>query len=355
MDYLTLCMQCGTCVASCSVKYTLNLRKLIAGVIGRNEGFWDERLWDCTTCHVCQDRCPRGIPLTDLIVEARSRTVEEGRVPAEIRDMLESVRKFGNPFGVSPAIRREWVKDLELKHAEDGDFEYLFFAGCSTIDPRLRSVAKKAAEIMAAAGIDYAVLREEKCCGNDVMVVGEKGLFNLIMEENKELFEKLGVEKLIVTSPHCYHVFKNFYNVEVYHITEVLLEAVEDAELTFSHVVEKRVTYHDPCYLGRYSGIYDAPRELLKSISGIELVEMQRSRELSLCCGAGGGNIIRDLEMRPSLRRIDEAIATGAEVIAVSCPFCHMMLDDAVRVKRVEIKVLDVIELLHMAVTGTQM
>ncbi len=350
---LTVCMQCGTCVASCSVRYDLNLRKLIAAFLGKGAKFWSEDLWNCTTCHICQDRCPRGIPLTEMIIDARKSVVEEGRVPREVREMLESVQKFANPFGVGKFKKREWQRKVDVKFADEGEFEYLFFAGCAVVDERAVEVTIKAVELLKEAGIDFAVLKDEPCCGNDVKAVGEEGLFELILEENKEIFEKHGVKKLIVTSPHCYNAFKNYYGLEVYHISEILLKAIENADIRFNKVIEARVTYHDPCYLGRYNGVYDPPREVLKSVPGIELVEMQRNRELSLCCGAGGGNVVRDIEHRPSLFRVDEALLTAADILAVSCPFCLMMLEDAVKVKKADLKVLDVVEIVYESVFGS--
>ncbi len=352
MPMLTACMQCGTCVAACSVKYDLNLRKLIASYLGKGSRFWSDEIWNCTTCHICQDRCPRGIPLTDIIIQTRSQVVEEGRLPREIREMLESIQKFANPFGVGKAKKAEWMRDLNLKFVDSGDFEYLLFVGCAVVDSRVREVVIKAVKLLEAADIDFAVMKEEPCCGNDVRVVGEEGLFEMIKEENESLFEKYGVEKVITLSPHCYNAFKNYYGLEVEHITEVLIKAVNDARLRFSKVLEVRVTYHDPCYLGRYNGVYEAPRELIRAIPGIEFVEMQRSRELALCCGGGGGNIVRDMKHRPSLRRIDEALLVAADVLTTSCPFCLMMLEDAAKVKRAELNVLDVIELLYDSVFG---
>jgi len=351
---LSSCMQCGTCVASCSVRYDLNLRKIISAFLGKGSRFWSEEIWNCTTCRICQDRCPRGIPLTELIIKARGDVVEEGKLPKEIRVMLESIQKFSNPFGVGRSVRNEWMKGLELKFAGKDSFDYLFFAGCAVVDGRIMEVARKAVELLKLAGVDFAVMKDEPCCGNDVKAVGEEGLFELLMEENKKLFEKYGVERVIVMSPHCYNAFKNYYGLEVKHISEILSEAVEEAKIRYSKVLELKVTYHDPCYLGRYNGIFDAPRDLIKSIPGIEFVEMQRSRNLSICCGGGGGNIVRDMRHRPSLWRIDEAELVAADVLAVSCPFCLMMLEDAAKVKKSEIEVMDIVELVYESVFGSK-
>lgn len=352
MVSLSACMQCAVCSSSCSMRGNMNIRRLIASYLSK-KNFWSEELWNCTTCRICQERCPRGIPIADLIVQARSQVIEGGRIPAEVREMLESIRKFGNPFSVGRARKREWHRN-RFRFAEEGDrdFDFLFFVGCAVVDEEIAEVARKAGELMEVAGLNFAVLSEEECCGNDVKAIGEEGLFEFLKDKNISTFKNLGVKKLVTISPHCYNTFKNDYKIEVYHISEVLLRAVERADIRFKKVVEKRVAYHDSCYLGRYNGIYDVPRKLLKAIPGLELVEMPRNRENSLCCGAGAGNIVRNVEFRPSLKRIDEASIVAAEVVAVSCPFCRMMLSDAAKVKKADLAILDVVELLHESVFG---
>ncbi|MEM4747351.1 MAG: (Fe-S)-binding protein [Archaeoglobaceae archaeon] len=340
---LSTCIQCGVCSSSCSMRYNMNLRKVIANFLSSGN-FWNSELWNCTNCLICQQRCPRGIKLVEIINESRVKLVEIGEIPLELKRMLENIQKFYNPFG---ALKRP---KFDAKIAKKGDFEYLLFLGCAIFDPRIEAIARKAIELLKLAGVDFAILNEERCCGNDVKAIGEIGLFELLREYNMSTFENLGVEKIIAISPHCYNAFKNYYRMEVYHVLEILLEKIEKGELKFKRIFEGRVTYHDPCYLGRYNKIISEPRDLLKSIPGLEFVEMQRNSELSLCCGGGSGGIFRDFRWRPSLERIREAMLTKSDYLATSCPFCLMMLEDAVKVKKAEIKVLDVLEILHSTI-----
>jgi Fe-S oxidoreductase len=191
--------------------------------------------------------------------------------------------------------------------------------------------------------------REEGCCGNDVRRVGEEGLFQLLKDETLQSFQRYGVKRVIATSPHCFNTFKNEYGIEVRFILEAILDAINSGKLKLRKPIRKRVTFHDPCYLGRYNGIYDLPREVLKAIPGIELVEMPRSRERSFCCGGGGGNLVREYpgEDRPNNQRAREAAESGAEILAVACPFCMIMLEDGVKSQKLDekIRVMDVIEL----------
>ncbi|MCX8172396.1 MAG: (Fe-S)-binding protein [Archaeoglobaceae archaeon] len=337
---LSTCIQCGICSSSCSMRYNMNLRKAIARFLSKQD-FWSNDLWNCTTCLICQQRCPRGIKLVDAIITSRSEVIEKGSIPKELRDMLENIRKFHNPFG---ALKRP---NFDAKIVENGNFDYLLFIGCSAYDQRVQKVVEKAIELLKALKVNFAILPEEKCCGNDVRALGEFGLFEHLLEDNMKIFWNFGVKKIITISPHCYNAFKNYYGLQTYHITEILLKKVLNAELRFSKRFDGIVTYHDPCYLSRYNNLILEPRELLKSVPGLEFVEMQRSKELSLCCGGGSGGIVRDFVWKPSTQRIMEAVLTGANFMAVSCPFCLVMLEDSVKTKKVDIKVLDVIEILY--------
>lgn len=340
---LSTCIQCGVCSSSCSMRYNMNLRRVLARFLN-GENFWSEELWNCTNCLICQERCPRGIKLVEKINEARALQLEKGYIPVELKKMLENIQKFSNPFG--PLKKPKF----DAKVAKRGEFEFLLFLGCSVYDPRIQSVANKAIELLKLANVDFAVLETEFCCGNDVRAIGESGLFEDLKEKNMEKFRSLGVDKVITISPHCYNAFRNYYGLNVHHISQILLDKIKKAELKFKKVFEARVTYHDPCYLSRHNRIISEPRELINSIPGIEVVEMQRNGELSLCCGGGSGGIVRNFPWKPSLERIREASLTGAEYLITSCPFCLIMLEDASKVKKTEIKVMDIVEVLHSVV-----
>ncbi len=353
---LFLCMQCGTCSASCVSKSSFNLRRLVFESFSKNRDFKDPDLWDCTTCHNCQSRCPRGIPLTEMIINSRKEFVEEGFVPPEIRNYLNSIQKFRNPFGQPKHRRVEWASDLDLKilDSSDTEFEWLWFVGClSSYDARAQEVARKTARIFNEIGLNFAILgNKEGCCGNDALALGEEGLFELLKEENESIFEEYGVKKLITSSPHCYNIFKNYYGIETVSALEIVHRAIKEGTLAFKHDVEARITYHDPCYLGRYNGIYDIPREVLKSIYNIEFVEMRRIRENSFCCGGGSGNFMRESKSRANVSRAREAVQTGADILAVSCPICLNMLEDGVKSINADIEVMDIMEIVHLAMFG---
>lgn len=328
------------------MRFNMNIRKVVANFLSQRS-FWSPELWNCTTCLICQDRCPRGIKLVEAISEARSEVIERGELPRDLKLFLENIQKFSNPFG---AIKRP---SFEAKKAKNGDFEFLLFLGCSVYHPRVEKLAKRVVELLKIAKVDFAILEKELCCGNDVKAIGEKGLFELLKDENSRIFEEFGVDRIITISPHCYNALKNYYGIETYHITQVLLKKIETAELRFSSTLESRVTYHDPCYLSRHNSVVEEPRKLLSSIPGVELVEMQRNRRLSLCCGGGSGGILRSFQWLPSVERIREAMLTGSEILATSCPFCLIMLEDAVKTKNSDLKVFDVVEILHSTVTGS--
>jgi len=391
------CMRCGRCQDICPAANsgtTLNpmflmqnirrLEKVLAGKgksNGNGEGaeqvaqnpedvllietvLDEEGVWACTTCRACMEMCPVYVEQMEIIGEMRRGLVESGETPPDVRDFLQNIQKQKNPWGEGKFKRDQWIKKSEIEIPtvkENPEFEWLWFVGCAhSFDNRNIPVAKKLARILNDLEVNYAVLgREEGCCGNDVRRVGEEGLFQLLKEENMQTFENYGVEKIFATSPHCYNTFKNEYEgYEVKFILEILYDAIKSGKLELKNPVNKKVTFHDPCFLGRYNGIYDLPREILRAIPGIELVEMPRNRERSFCCGAGGGNLVREYpgEDRPNNIRAREAAETGAEVLAVACPFCMIMLEDGVKTEKLDdrIQVLDVIELVYESVYGKE-
>ncbi|HEY5672032.1 MAG TPA: (Fe-S)-binding protein, partial [Anaerolineales bacterium] len=243
--------------------------------------------------------------------------------------------------------------------------DYLYFVGCTpSYDPRVQQVARSLARLMAKADVDFGILgEEESCCGSEVRRLGEAGLFEMMVEENQELLKSLGIHKMVTTSPHCFNVFKNDYpknGMQVEHYTQLLSGLVDQdsgtarGHLSFTGSVDAKVTYHDPCYLGKHNHIFEEPRKVLLSIPGLQLVEMDRSREKSLCCEGGGGRMWLE-GTNPGVRlaqsRIKEALETGAEILATACPFCLLTLEEAVKHLNAEdkIRVMDIAEIAAQA------
>jgi Fe-S oxidoreductase len=243
----------------------------------------------------------------------------------------------GNPWGQAPEDRANWAKDLEVKEFVEGT-EVLYFPCCyPSYDPRLRKVAQATATLLNKAGVDFGILgSKEMCCGESVRKAGNEDLFKRLARENIKAFIENGVKKIVLSSPHCYHTFKNEYpefkvNFEVVHISQYLFQLIREGKLKLTKEYGKKVTYHDPCYLGRHNGIYDEPRETLQKVPSLELVEMADAREDSLCCGMGGGRIWMETAKgeRFSDLRLQQAIGVGAEVLATSCPYCITQFEDS--------------------------
>jgi len=372
---LTLCTKCSICYSVCPASIdekflgpstlATNYRFISDS---RDEGI-DERLkamadnvWLCTSCHSCTMFCPKTVDSSSSIVDERSLMVETGVVPRTVKDVLTSVVRYHNPMGVHPNKRMDWSKDLKIRtFPTTVKADVLYFVCCLTAyDPRNQEIARSMASIFNNLGVDFATLgAEEWCCGDHILRLGEKGLFETLAEHNASMFEKLDAERIVALSPHCYNTFKNDKpysdaKLHVQHYTRFVAEKIEQGELKLSKAVKKRVTYHDPCFLGKRNEIYDAPRRVLKSISGLELVEMKRTRENSFCCGGGAGRTWTEdatPEKRPCVSRVREALELGVEVIATACPFCVTTLEDAVKVLDVEdkIAVKDILELLKEA------
>ncbi len=336
------CYQCGKCETVCPwnrvrkffVRRIINQAKL--GVVS----FESEDLWLCVTCRKCVQRCPRGVEIIDVMRAMRRLLVPDGVVPASIpnlRGVMTSIASVGNPSRQEPETRANWAKDLSVKEFTEGT-EILYFPCCvPSYEPRLKKVAQATANLLNQAGVDFGILGpKENCCGESVRKVGNEDLFKRLAKENSKTFIENGVKKIVVSSPHCYHTFKNEYpefkvNFEVAHVTQHLAGLMKEGKLKPTKEYRKKVTYHDPCYLGRHNGVYDEPREVLKRIPGLELIEMAESRENSLCCGMGGGRIWMETakEERFSNLRLEQAIGVGAEVLVTSCPYCITQFEDS--------------------------
>jgi len=290
-------------------------------------------IWRCTTCGKCSQKCPRDVQQIESGVSLRRIATEYGVFPTSVRPVRTASGSLigeGNPLSEERKNRANWAEGLSVKTFTEG-MDILYFPGCYLCyDPRLKKVAKATANILNQAGVDFGILgSEENCCGESIRKTGSEEVFKNLARENIKAFIDNGVKKILVSSPHCYHTFKNEYpefmvNFEVVHITQLLSELIDAGRLEVTGEYGKKVTYHDPCYLGRHNGIYDEPREVLKKIPGLELIEMADSRKNSLCCGGGGGRIWMDTPMgeRFSDLRLKQAKEVGAEVLVTACPYC---------------------------------
>jgi len=344
-ETLNWCMQCGLCTNLCpwrlvpgEISEAFNIRHMQRlGQMGL-EGFEDENvLFACSTCSMCQSNCPRGVKIVDNVRGMRASIVGAGMAPANLRPILGSAHANGNPWGGPREKRTDWQEGLDIPRFGP-DTEYFLFVCChSCYDQRSTKVAKSIAKLLKHAGVSFGVIgAEESCCGESVRKVGDEELFQKLAQSNIELFNGKGVKKIITTSPHCLWTFKNEYpelggEWELIHYTELLVQLVADGKLSFPEGPGKKVAFHDPCYLGRHSGVYDAPRSLLAGVPQVDPVELGRARDLSLCCAGGGGRIWAEVPMgeRFGELRITDAVEKGAEVLTTSCPYCLNMLTDA--------------------------
>ena len=373
---LVTCTECGRCQRECPAWNTgkplspkllvMDLRDellrgsgqaLVPGVIT------EDVLWACTTCGACVEQCPVDIEHVDAIVDMRRYEVMvESRFPSEAALMLRNVENRGDPWGLGAARRLEWTAglDFEVPVVEGSipeDVEYLFWVGCAgALDDRARKTTRSVARLLHLAGVSFAVLGPaESCSGDPVRRLGNEYLFQMQARTNIETLTAAGVRKVIASCPHCFNSLSKEYpslggNFEVIHHTQLLARLVADGKLRPGRL-DAKVAYHDPCYLGRHSRIYSPPRSIIESVPGVSPVEMGRCRERSFCCGAGGARMWLEEPQgtRINLERTDEALATGADVVSTACPYCLIMLDDAVsqRGRDEDVEVLDVAQLLE--------
>lgn len=362
-EKLNLCMQCGMCAGSCpwrTVDGPFNVRRLIRMAQLGVEGYEsDDILYGCTTCNKCVLKCPRGVTIIDVVRAMRTMIAETGAIPSVLRTATGSVHSNGNPWSGPRDKRTAWTAGLDVPSFE-GDKEYLLFVCCtSAYDVRSQNIAKSIVKILNAAGIKYGIIgEEENCCAESVRKIGDEALFQATAEKTIELYSNKGVKKVITTSPHCLFTYSKEYPVlgatfEVQHYTQLLADLLASGQLRLTRPLEKKVTYHDPCYLGRHCEVFDPPRALLSAVTNGNLVEMPRNRKESLCCGAGGARIW--METKPEWRfsdlRIHEACGTGATVLATACPYCVSMLEDSRKTtnKEDQIEIRDISELLAEA------
>ena len=336
------CYQCGICDVVCPWNRVrpFSMRKIVRQALFGLTEIEDEDIWRCTTCGTCPSRCPRGVNQIEIGVSLRRIATEYGVFPDSVNPVItvsDSLMAEGNPFNFERGKRADWAQSLNVKPFTEG-MEVLYFPGCYlSYDPRMKKVAAATAKILNQAGVDYGILgSKESCCGESIRKTGNEELFRHLAKENIKHFIDQGVKKILVSSPHCYHTFKNEYpefnvHFEVVHMSEFLLELFEEGRLQAAKDYGQKITYHDPCYLGRHNGIFDQPRDVLKQMPGTDLAEMVDYRENSFCCGGGGGRIWMETPKgeRFSDLRLQQAIATGASTLVTSCPYCITNFTDS--------------------------
>ncbi len=347
----------GNILASGKTNGQNGKQKLLVG-----DEIQQEILWSCTTCGACVRECPVLIEHVDSIVDMRRHLVIEGQMDGMLQDALANLGRYGNSFGQSDRMRAKWTQPIlpKIKDARREAVEYCWFVGdYASYSASLTEITQKTADVFSKVGLDYGILYEsERNAGNDVRRVGEEGLFEMLAEKNMAVLNKSQFQTVITTDPHSYNALKNEYTSDVshpvLHYSELLDQLITSGKLKFSKKLGYKVTYHDPCYLGRYNGVYDAPRRVIEA-TGCELVEMPRNRARSFCCGAGGGRIWMEegsVKERPSESRIHEAISLNeVNVFVVACPKDITMYRDAVKTTGTEdrIVVKDLIELVEEA------
>jgi Fe-S oxidoreductase/nitrate reductase gamma subunit len=384
---LDACTRCGRCQDHCPAHLTekpLSPKNLIQDLknhlheLGKKDGeaptlvgkvIQEDALWACTTCRNCMENCPVYVEHVDKIIDMRRyQVLMESKFPEELMEAFRGLEKNSNPWGLGFDARADWAKELDvpiLSESSGKEFEFLFFVGCiRSYDDRNKKVATAMAKILKHIGIEFAILgMEEGCCGDPARRAGNEYLYQILAQSNIENLNRYKVEKILTTCPHCYNTLKHEYpqmgfSSEVIHHAEFLAKEIGSGRLKTGQPILKKITYHDPCYLGRYNGIYDAPRQVLRAIPSLEIREMERSGNRSLCCGAGGGWMWMDekIGQRINIRRLEDALATEPEWIASACPFCITMFDDAIKSKDQEerLKIWDIAEIVEQSLLVTE-
>jgi Fe-S oxidoreductase len=376
------CVHCGRCEESCPAAFSgmpysprafiqsMRQAMLTTLVYTNGNGRPDEEMlgsiipeetpWYCTTCGACLERCPAFVnPVDELIDLRRYQVLTTGKMPKSVGDALRNMERQGNPWGMPPEERISWIKDLEVRQLVPGDeTEVLLFLGCAyAFDERNKKVTKSIVHLLNEMRVNFGVLGlDEMCCGETSRRLGHEYLFQMMVEQNLEIFNSIKFKRIVTACPHCFNTLKNEYpqfggHFEVQHLTEFLAELPLQGSAFSANDSPRtdRITFHDSCYLGRYNQIYEQPRQLL-SKARINPLEMSRKGKNSFCCGGGGGQMWMETDpnTRINHRRLKDAIDTGAEVVATACPYCLLMFDDAIRSKGLgdQIQVMDVAEIL---------
>ena len=333
-----LCFQCGLCTTACPWN---NIKPFIPHKLMRQAQFGlyeleNEQWWWCTACRKCEERCPRGVAIPGIQRAVRELATEWQANPSSIRSVASSLATLGNPWQGEKQERTRWAAGRDIPQYTKGmDF---FYFPCCTIayDKRLLGVAQATSTILKRNGISFGILGKESCCGESINKTGNGLVFRDLAKDNIFLFLNSGVQQILVNSPHCYVTLHDEYpamggKFEIYHSVQLLFEMLRQGKLKFKHNLDRKVIYHDPCYLGRYANLYDEPRELLKCIPGLELIEFQDNYKNSLCCGGGGGRIWMETKKgeRFSDFRLQEAVAKKADILATACPYCLLNFKDS--------------------------
>ena len=372
-ERIRTCLQCGTCSGICPFGYLMDFPPGLMITALRAEMFQEvmntDSAWMCVSCYACTQFCPSKIPLTaGLMTHTKEELLLAGRVPSELQSALENSQRYGNPMGESPRKRADWITGIEPKVTIMGmakrPVDVLWFVGdYASYHPRVQLITKAVARIFNALGVDFGILGpEENSDGDSQRLAGERGLFEMLAEKNGRVFGKYKFNEIITTDPHAYNALKNIYpelgiSYPVRHYTQFLADRLEQLKPLLKNELNINAVYHDPCYLGRANGIYDEPRALLQAVPGLKLLELPHNYANSLCCGGGGGGMWLDgfqwekAHVRLSEWRVREALTSGADILAVACPYEPPRFEDAIKtVKEANrLVVRDIAELLNEA------
>jgi Fe-S oxidoreductase len=357
------CYQCGVCTATCPWgvirEDTFNVRTLIRNAqVGSMEGF--DALWTCTSCAQCESTCPRGVPIAEIMRGLRYVLWKQRDLLEGLPSTLWSIFWNNNPWSQPPSQRAQWAQKLDLPLFNASQHEVLLYVGCTpSYDRRAQQISYALVDCLSSAGVAFGILGEEEpCCGESVLSLGHKPYFQELVTQASEIFLEKGVTKIVTISPHCYDVFLNHYprsdnGFEPMHYTQYLANLIEESRLIIPQSLEKKITFHDPCFLGRWNQEYEAPRNILQSIPDLTLVEMERHGPEALCCGGGGGRMWMETPIgeRFSDARVIEAQATGAHTIATACPYCITCLEDSIKAQNLkDLEILDIAEIVALAI-----